>query len=143
MNYENPTPVAACLVPVRIDGTLKLFGIIRNNHPGFGGKALPGGYVDKGENFEVAAAREFKEEVGIVTHASEWTLLVSHISPENRVLVFCVLNRILEAHEVENLPVVSNEIQGYTFIDADTALVFSLHNRAVEQYFASQLQLVA
>ena len=38
----------------------------RNNQPGYGLWSVPGGYVDRGEDVEVAAQREVFEETGLV-----------------------------------------------------------------------------
>ncbi|MBM3465990.1 MAG: NUDIX hydrolase [Armatimonadetes bacterium] len=54
--------VAACAIPV-LDGRLVMER--RAIHPGHGLWTFPGGYVDRGETLEEAAAREVLEEVGL------------------------------------------------------------------------------
>src|SRR5207244_10310646 len=58
-SYLNPLPVAVLLQPVD-DGLLA----IRRALPPVGRLALPGGYVDAGETWQAAAARELREGTG-------------------------------------------------------------------------------
>ncbi|GBC60217.1 NUDIX hydrolase [Desulfonema ishimotonii] len=57
--YRNPIPTVDIII--EIDGGIVL--IERSNPPY--GWALPGGFVDYGESFEAAAAREAKEETSL------------------------------------------------------------------------------
>ena len=57
--HKNPTPTVDVII--EIDGRIVL---IKRKNPPFGW-ALPGGFVDYGESFEVAALREAKEETGL------------------------------------------------------------------------------
>ena len=57
--YRNPTPT----VDIIIEIGAKIVLIERKNPPH--GWALPGGFVDYGESYEAAAAREAKEETGL------------------------------------------------------------------------------
>ena len=45
--------------------------IQRGNHPGYGQWSMPGGYVDRGEVVEEAAAREVWEETGLRVEINE------------------------------------------------------------------------
>ena len=45
-----------------------------------GGLDLPGGVVDEGENYEVAASREIKEEIGVDVAPSDLSLVFSETS---------------------------------------------------------------
>src|SRR5262249_4057 len=67
ITYVNPLPVAVCLLPV--DGGLLC--IRRDIEPGKGKLALPGGFIDLGETWQQAAARELFEETGIRIDAGE------------------------------------------------------------------------
>jgi len=62
MTFLNPLPVAVVLVPA--DGGLVV--IRRGVEPSRGALALPGGYINLGESWEEAGAREVLEETGIV-----------------------------------------------------------------------------
>ena len=57
--HRNPAPTVDIII--EIDGKIVL--IERKNPPP--GWALPGGFVDYGESFEQAAAREAREETGL------------------------------------------------------------------------------
>lgn len=59
--YLDPK-VAACAIPV-LDGRIVLAR--RDIDPGRGLWTFPGGYADRGETVEEAAAREVREEVGV------------------------------------------------------------------------------
>jgi 8-oxo-dGTP diphosphatase len=63
MNPRNPSLAVDCVV---FDPAGRLLLIRRKNPPFQGQCALPGGYVDYGESTEHAAARELKEETGLV-----------------------------------------------------------------------------
>ena len=58
--YRNPVPTVDIIIEVR----KKIVLIKRQNPPH--GWALPGGFVDYGESYETAAAREAEEETGLV-----------------------------------------------------------------------------
>ena len=58
--YKNPVPT----VDIIIEVGEKIVLIKRKNPPH--GWALPGGFVDYGESYETAAAREAEEETGLV-----------------------------------------------------------------------------
>jgi 8-oxo-dGTP diphosphatase len=60
VSYRNPLPVAVRVVPVEDLGVLM---VRRVDHPA--GLALPSGYIEFGECWQDAAARELVEETGI------------------------------------------------------------------------------
>ena len=57
-------PKLAAVVLVAIDGKLLL--VCRANEPALGEWSFPSGYVDRGEAVEDAAAREVREETGLI-----------------------------------------------------------------------------
>lgn len=76
MNLKKPTTEEQCSLcgrwdnrPVGVDTVVykdgKVLMIKRATNPDAGKYALPGGYLDKGESAELAAAREVREETGL------------------------------------------------------------------------------
>lgn len=59
--YHDPKVAATCIVERQ--GNVLM--IQRNNQVGYGLWSMPGGYVDRGEIVEEAAAREVQEETGL------------------------------------------------------------------------------
>jgi ADP-ribose pyrophosphatase YjhB (NUDIX family) len=60
VSYRNPVPVAVLVVPVEDLGVL----MVRRVEPPRG-LALPSGYIEHGERWQDAAARELAEETGV------------------------------------------------------------------------------
>lgn len=58
--YRNPVPTVDIIIEVNTEIVL-----IKRKNPPYGW-ALPGGFVDYGESYETAAAREAEEETGLV-----------------------------------------------------------------------------
>lgn len=58
--YRNPVPTVDIIIEVG-----KEIVLIKRQNPPYGW-ALPGGFVDYGESYETAAAREAEEETGLV-----------------------------------------------------------------------------
>lgn len=61
--YENPIPAATALVT---NGENQILLVLRNRQPGIHKWGLPGGFVENGESPAEAAARELKEETGLI-----------------------------------------------------------------------------
>ena len=67
-----PLPAFDCVDVIVIDPPeQKVLSIIRSQYPGKGKRALPGGFVDKGESWEKSAARELEEETGLTCSTSD------------------------------------------------------------------------
>ncbi len=130
--YVNPTPVAVCLLPVGAG----LLCVRRAIPPAAGHLALPGGYIDRAETWQRAAARELFEETGLRIDADE----VEHFrtfsseAGDGVLLVFGVAR----PHPPEALAgfVPTAETSELVVIGAATELAFPLHTIAVAEYFA-------
>lgn len=93
ITYRNPMPVVVALVPVfQRDPSAQHGWLIeqRNIEPEKGGWALPGGYIELGETWQEAAARELNEELGLVTRPKDYTLFDVVNSANKNLLIFCV-----------------------------------------------------
>ena len=109
--YRNPTPAAVVLQPVGPAGDLLV--IKRGVEPQKGEWALPGGYVDYGETWQQGAARELKEETGIVQTPKGMEHFETVSSADGQVLiVFALAPEIAEMPELES----NDEVLGVSLI---------------------------
>lgn len=132
VSYVNPTPVAVCLLPV--DGGLLC--VRRAIEPKVGHLALPGGYIDRAETWQRAAARELFEETGLRIDADE----IEHfrtLSSETGDGVLLVFGRARPRDAAFLAGFAgSAEVSGYEVVRGPTELAFPLHTRAVAEFFA-------
>ncbi|WP_306329303.1 NUDIX domain-containing protein [Streptomyces venezuelae] len=134
--YRNPLPVAVALLPVT-DGTgTGLVVITRTIEPALGRVALPGGFIDHGEDWRAAVARELREETGIVATAEEVALADAMSSPAGHLLLF----GLLPPRPVTALPpsTPTDETSGHHVLHAPGELAFPLHTAAVRNWFAGE-----
>jgi ADP-ribose pyrophosphatase YjhB (NUDIX family) len=129
--YLNPTPVAVVLLPVD-DGLL----LVRRAIPPHVGKlALPGGYVNLGETWQEAGAREVLEETGVVIDPQEIRDFRVLSAPEGMVLIF----GLARPRALADLPPLqaSDEASECIIGHADAEIAFELHRQVVEEFFGS------
>jgi ADP-ribose pyrophosphatase YjhB (NUDIX family) len=130
--FLNPTPVAVILLPV--DGGL--YTIRRNIEPKKGMLALPGGYINLGESWQAAAARELYEESGVKIEASEVTLFNVLSAPDGTVLIFGLANQ-RSAKELSSF-VANEESTESAIITEPQELAFPLHSQVVREFFSKK-----
>lgn len=132
--YINPTPVAVCLLPVG-DG---LLCVRRAIPPGQGKLALPGGYIDRAETWQQAAARELFEETGLRIDAAEVEHLRT-VSSERGDGVLLIFGRARPrpAEFVSGFAPTA-ETSEAVVIRTATELAFPLHTDAVAAYFGAR-----
>ncbi len=129
--YRNPLPVAVVLVPV-VDGGLLL--IRRAIEPQVGKLALPGGFVNHGETWQEAAAREVREETGISVAAESIRELGVRSAPDGTILLFG-LSAAVERSAVAAFRLTA-ETSECLVVDAPVPdMAFPLHAEAVAAYF--------
>ncbi|MBI4853685.1 MAG: NUDIX domain-containing protein [Acidobacteria bacterium] len=130
--FLNPTPVAVILLPVD-DG---LYTIRRNIEPKKGQLALPGGYINLGESWQTAAARELYEESGVKIEASEVTLFNVLSAPDGTVLIFG-LAKARSSKEISEF-IESEESTEALIIKEFQDLAFPLHTQVVKDFFSKE-----
>ena len=130
ITFLNPTPVAVMLLPV--DGGL--YTIRRNIEPKKGLLALPGGYINLGESWQTAAARELFEESGVKTDVAEVKLFNVLSAPDGTVLIFGLANK-RTAEEISGF-IESEETTEAVIIKEPQELAFPLHSQVVKEFFS-------
>jgi ADP-ribose pyrophosphatase YjhB (NUDIX family) len=123
VSYRNPIPVAVLAVPVEDLGVL----MVRRLEPPVG-LALPSGYIEHGERWQDAAARELLEETGIRVDAATIREVRVCSGQDGTLLVFATapaisrveLDAFTASAEVSELVVVSGPRDDVVFpLDAE------------------------
>ena len=133
-SYLNPLPVAVLLVPVD-NGVL---AIRRTVAPSVGMLALPGGYMNIGESWQEAGAREVWEDTGLRLSPAEIRDFAVLTAGDGYLLVFGVAAPRTAADLLPFAP--TNETSERVVLTGPTELAFSLHTQALAMYFAARTQ---
>ena len=132
--YRNPLLVAVVLVPAGSG----LLLIRRTVAPQAGKLALPGGYINDGESWQAAGAREVAEEAGIQIDPAKIREFAVRSAPDGTLLIFGLSEPVLPAGLADFEP--TAETAERVVIQEPTALAFPLHEEAVRAYFARREQ---
>lgn len=126
--YVNPLPVAVALVPIG-EG---LLAIRRGIPPHQGRVALPGGYIDRGESWQEGAAREVREETGVVVDPASFRVYDVWSAPDGTVLIFGLCAPI----DPSALPafVPTSETSERLVLTEKLELAFPLHTRVAHRW---------
>lgn len=129
ISYINPLPVAVTLLPINGQGLLV---VRRGIPPKLGELALPGGFIDFGETWQQACARELWEETQIKINPDDVQDFCVLSTPSN-VLIF----GLLPAIDADTLPpfTPTNETTERLIIPSAQELAFPLHTEAVARFF--------
>lgn len=127
--FLNPVPVAVVLVPI----DLGLLVVRRNIEPKRGWLALPGGYINYGESWQAAGAREVFEETGLQLDPDHIREFRVKSAPDSTLLIFGLAQPIGLADLPPFVP--NEETQEIKIITAPEELAFSLHTEVVRDYF--------
>ena len=121
ISYLNPVPVTVVLVPIE---------------PGRGHLALPGGFVNAGESWQAAGAREVAEETGLRVSPDELNVFAVHSAPApaDCVLIFALAGPRTSADLAGFAP--NEETSELAVLSAPQPLAFPLHTRVAGEYFA-------
>lgn len=129
-----PIPVAVVVQPVD-DGVLC---IRRGIEPGRGMLALPGGFINLGESWQAAAARELREETGLEIDSAEIRALQVLSAPDSTLLVF----GIAPALAASDLPRFRDtpESTGRVVLTRSEELAFPLHTKVLQEFLEGTMQ---
>jgi ADP-ribose pyrophosphatase YjhB (NUDIX family) len=131
-SYLNPKPVAVAVQPV---GTGLL--VVRRGIPPARDKlALPGGYIDIGETWQAAAARELHEEVGLKVDPAGIRLYDTVSAPDGTLLVFGLLTPLPDASTIPP-PTGNDESLGWEILYEAAELGFSTHTAVAHRFFGA------
>ena len=144
-SWKNPIPIIVAMVPVKSwtpNGAPK-FGLltqIRNIEPQKGGLALPGGYINHGETWQQAAARENEEEVGLPQRPDDYELCDIRPAESGNMLIFCNSTFHIKDFDSFNKTFVPNEevrsLDVYWGQDNPQQLCFPTHRECADLYIA-------
>jgi ADP-ribose pyrophosphatase YjhB (NUDIX family) len=106
----------------------------RNIEPHKGKLALPGGYIDLGESWQEAGAREVFEETGITVDSAGIQLVTVYSAPDGTIII---VSQAAPLHSAD-LPdfVLNEEATERSLITSPEELAWPLHTEAVTAYFA-------
>ena len=133
ITYRNPLPVAVVLVPVDAG----LLVIRRGIEPQLGKWAFPGGYVDIGETWQEAGAREVFEETGVRIAADEIQSFGVHSVVDLGLLIVLGLAGPRRAAELPPF-VPTEETTERAILHGPAEMAFPLHTQAMTEFFARQ-----
>jgi ADP-ribose pyrophosphatase YjhB (NUDIX family) len=139
--WANPIPVCVTIVPVVDGGRTGVLVVRRNLPPKIGKLALPGGFLEEHEAWNVGAAREVREETGVEIDPDLEQLVWRSSSPRpNRLLLFSVAKPVdisaFPAFEADAETQERGVIFGPDGLDEEFA--FDLHVEAARRFFATK-----
>jgi ADP-ribose pyrophosphatase YjhB (NUDIX family) len=133
-SFRNPIPVAVVLVPVvsgpREPGVLV---VRRAIPPRIGELALPGGYVNYGETWQAAGAREVFEETGLAIDPAELREFCLRSAPDGTLIIFA----LARPRQLRDLPpfLPNEESSERLVLKEPVPMAFSLHREVIEGFF--------
>lgn len=133
VTYSNPTPVAVIVQPVSFESNEVGVITVRRSIPPEGVLALPGGFIDRGETWQHACARELEEETGtIIDERGVAEFAVRSVASGN-VLIFGLAPPIPH----EKLPPfkLNGEASERVITKAPMTLAFATHTEILKLYF--------
>ncbi|WP_229401750.1 NUDIX domain-containing protein [Micromonospora okii] len=134
--WRNPLPVAVAVQPVRAAAGLGVVVVRRDIEPARGLLALPGGFIEYGEQWQDALVRELREETGLTASAADAELFAVHGAPAGgTMMVFGTL----PARAAEDLPVSAptDEATEWLVVTEPVELAFSTHTRVLADFLAA------
>jgi 8-oxo-dGTP diphosphatase len=128
--WRNPLPVAVAVLPVRTAAGLGVVVVRRAIEPARGLLALPGGFIEYGEEWSDALGRELWEETGLVANAGDARLLAVRGAPQGGTMM---IFGVLPERVAEDLPPSqpTEEATEWLVLTEPVQLAFSTHTRVL------------
>jgi ADP-ribose pyrophosphatase YjhB (NUDIX family) len=134
-SYKNPIPIVVSLIRTENDECKHGLLIQRRNiEPKKGEWALPGGYIEFGETWQEAAARENMEEMGMKSSPEDYEILDIRKPGSGNMLIFCLYEKWECAEELMVRFVPNSEVLELRAYYGDMDLAFPAHNEMAKQF---------
>lgn len=132
VTFRNPLPVCVVLVPMQENGRSGVLVVRRAIPPRLGEIALPGGYVNYGETWQEAGAREVFEETGLSIDPSEISEFRVRSAPDGTLIIFGQAG----PRDVNMLPpfTANDEASQRLVLFEEGPMAFALHAEIVSQF---------
>lgn len=141
--YRNPIPVAVAIVPVyalNLGTGRKEIGLLtieRGIAPKIGHLALPGGYIEEGEDWRAGLLRELHEETAVhITDPDCVVLKDARSIDQNRKIVLFGAVPVVDESRLENFTP-HRECTRYEVIFKPQELAFDTHTALARHFFSS------
>ncbi|MFG1919398.1 NUDIX domain-containing protein [Micromonospora sp. NPDC048898] len=128
--WRNPLPVAVAVLPVRTADGLGVVVVRRDIEPARGLLALPGGFIEYGEDWSDALVRELREETGLIAAAEDARLFAVHSAPTGGTMM---IFGVLPEQAAEDLPpsAPTEEATEWLVLTDPVELAFSTHTQVL------------
>ncbi|MFC6017707.1 NUDIX domain-containing protein [Plantactinospora solaniradicis] len=133
--WRNPTPVAVAILPVLTPSRTGVVVQRRDIEPARGLLALPGGFIEHGEDWRDALVRELREETGLVGSAEAVRPFAVHSAPAGGTLL---IFGVLPARRADSLPASAptEESTEWLVLTEPAELAFSTHTEVLAEFLA-------
>lgn len=131
--WRNPLPVAVAVQPVRTSAGTGVVVVRRDIEPARGELALPGGFIEYGEEWRDALVRELFEETGLTAPAESVRLFDVHSAPVGATIM---IFGVLPVRPVAELPASTPtaEATEWLVLTEPVELAFGTHTRVLAAF---------